>query len=545
MQLKALKKLHNFSVCLALLFLAVFVSAFSCPGKDAKSRLSDALHFNEIGWNKLICFKNGNTLLFHFEPAKRILVKVFDSAGHEIASHRDAHYKILSDYNMRTVVFKGLLDINNEAVLFLEQEINGKHDLIMLRYSATSGELQEERLIGASEGPNKRVQYFVMKDKKESGYSILFCRDNQLSKSTALSIVYFNEQNKSVREVKIPIDREKYDYLDVLGAESSNGEFVTVGVGKKVIYGTGEHTEPINPKESIYDHRLLCYYIAPDQNNVKSAELDLATSPTPYYTLTVPNALTKSHNVLLYNYRPIYEDQGINVIKGSYSSSIFCTLNDSNFRINYKRLKNEKANSFLRSQGRTNAYYDGIPIVLYANGGIVSLISESITADSVEQIGITKLDTAGNEIFGTLLPFRQYGTGYNTSRGQAKHWQSENIFNEFGDFSDRQFLSFAACFSESNIFIVCNDYKMNFNSSIMNPGKVVYSSYNTTACYYKIDSEGNSVKKYLFGQPNNEENTATSTGSAYFDESRSRYVSIVKKTKDKDVSFYVCWTELK
>jgi len=95
-------------------------------------------------------------LLFHFEPNKRITVKAFDSLHKEVASVD--HLCRLVDINIpKEIKFKGLYDINGEAVLFLEQEHLGKRQLIRLRFNSHDASLVEEKLMGESPNINKRT----------------------------------------------------------------------------------------------------------------------------------------------------------------------------------------------------------------------------------------------------------------------------------------------------------------------------------------------------------------------------------------------------
>ena len=73
--------------------------------------------------------KNGNTMLFHFEPRKAVVVKVFDTSHKEIASQKHV-CKILDINYFYYAIFKGLYDINGEAVLFMEQEHLNKRQLV-------------------------------------------------------------------------------------------------------------------------------------------------------------------------------------------------------------------------------------------------------------------------------------------------------------------------------------------------------------------------------------------------------------------------------
>lgn len=72
-------------------FLTFIISLFSlvAQAQTTSFRISDPIDLPIEGWNKTLLMHNGNTILFHFERRKPILVKVFDSTGKEIASSRE------------------------------------------------------------------------------------------------------------------------------------------------------------------------------------------------------------------------------------------------------------------------------------------------------------------------------------------------------------------------------------------------------------------------------------------------------------------------
>ena len=100
---------------LYLLCIAVAIALFT-NGQEATYTMTEPLDISKAGWNKVLQMKNGNTMLFHFEPRKSILVKVFDKDHKEIATKK--HPCDLIDINaFERSIFDGLVEINNEAVM--------------------------------------------------------------------------------------------------------------------------------------------------------------------------------------------------------------------------------------------------------------------------------------------------------------------------------------------------------------------------------------------------------------------------------------------
>jgi len=129
-----------------LITISFLFIAFSAFAQDQKSQISKPLDIGLKGWNRVLYMNNGNTILFHFEPSHMIEVKVFDSARKE-KTGKGEKYNVLYSFSTNPPVIKGVFEINGEAVLFIDQEINSKHCLIRLRYDAASGRLIEEKMI--------------------------------------------------------------------------------------------------------------------------------------------------------------------------------------------------------------------------------------------------------------------------------------------------------------------------------------------------------------------------------------------------------------
>ena len=256
---------------------AILTSLFSlfvlsCAAQGQHFFISPAIDIREAGCNKVLCLKNGNTLLFHFDLGKKISVTVFDSTHKQIASRRDEN-RVFDRYLLESAVFKGLYDINNEAVLFFEQDMSGKPSLIRLRYSAFDGSLIEERLVGESKSENRRIKYYVMKNKTDDNYEILFCMDKRHPKESDIFVVYFDKYHKSLKEVHLEVDRKKYDYLEVIGAESQpEGLIVTIGLDKTKLYGgiarlnntefaASDHDSDLTNGASVFEHYISCYFL--------------------------------------------------------------------------------------------------------------------------------------------------------------------------------------------------------------------------------------------------------------------------------------------
>lgn len=560
---------------LLLCFIALMARAQAQDAKqapDPKYTLSPALDVRPDGCYKVLCMKNGNTMLFHFELGKKIVVTVFDSLHKQIGSSQQPTH-VLDLYQLELVNFRGLYEINGEAVLFLDQDINGKPSLVMLRYSATTGQMEEERLVGESKSQNRRIRFYVMKNKDDDNYEILFCMDKQHPKESDIYMVYFDNHHKTIREVQLEVERKKYDFLEVIGAESQpSGVFITLGLDKSSVYGgpadlnrtdfaTPDHDSALTAGASVFHHYLACYFIPKDSPVVRKGLVDLSEDIYPHYTLYTYNPFAASLNVLLYSYKPTYYRFGLNEYRGTISSDIFFKIDKDDMAVDYEVIKNAKANEHARSEGCRQTFF-GMPVKLFTNrNGLSTIVSQSFLRDGQPEtsarfdyedyfgnIAITQFDDFGKELWGVVLPFAQYyksNRHFLDERQLSRRWQDQELFGDLpGAVHDRQFLSFNTYTWHNNYYVIYNDYNKNFNSNLRRGSDTVYTFDNTNTCYYSVDKQKQVTKHYMFADAGKGEFFTSFVEGADFDEQRGEYATLVQYKKYGKTSLRMAWRKL-
>ena len=159
-----------------VLFLILATLAFHASAQSIKYDLSAPIDIPQVGWNKLLLMKNGNTLLFHFEPNKQITVKVFDTAHKEIATQKHTCNSI-NLLNLQYSTVEGIYDINNEGVLFITQESQGIRYLARIRIDGTTGKIINEAEIVTSKSHFNKTLCKVMKHPTSDNYAVLCFRN--------------------------------------------------------------------------------------------------------------------------------------------------------------------------------------------------------------------------------------------------------------------------------------------------------------------------------------------------------------------------------
>jgi len=504
----------------SLLYFILFLCfCFSIGHAQQKNvDITAPISIPQTGINKVLCLKNGNTMLFHFDIGKDIMVKVFDSTHREVA-HQNVACRI-ADINDRypAILFKGLFELNNEAVLFIGEEHNNKHALVRLRFSGDDGSLKEESLAGESVSMNKPSRFYVIQNSSENGYAILSSNDDRLFQNYKTYVTFYNNKHEKIKEVPLDVEEKKYDFVDIVSAASQpNGILISLCFGKLMENGTS-HGNLSAP--AIYDHHLAMYYIPKGSSTALAAGAHLTTDTYPFYANYTYNPFAKTMNLLLLSYMDITYQYGLEWLPGSVMKHILLKIDEASMGVTYKWMSYTAVNDSLKKKTDSSAVFEGIPINMYTNdNGLTTVMSESVSRYTepetrvrtnhytyLRNIGITQFDDDGNEMWGAV---------------------STNSYSY-----------------NKNFYVIFNDNDKNFNNSIERPGDTVYGFNTTNACYYKMDRRKEITKHYLYGTPGAGEYKTSFIEGADFDEQRGIYASLIQYKKNDDISLRMAWSKL-
>lgn len=543
------------------LFLTVSIilfSFFECYAQYGYT-LSPPLGLDEVGINKVLCLKNGNTMLFHFQINKPIKTFVFDSSYKRIYTATVPCQK-LDVFMLTTTVFKGMYEINEEAVLFFEQQNSGRHALIRLRFDTKNGKLIDEVTMGRSKSLAKPTRFFVVKHKADSGYQVLYAQDAMQFQKCDIHLCYYTPQHKVYRDVPLVFDRKKYHFMNVTGVDADEkGTCVTLGLSNLLVNGTGITME----SSPVYEHFLQVFYVPKDSTRTLQRTADLSTELIPYYTQYTNNPFASSINLLMLSYRDAVYRYGIEMRPTQFVANLLFRFDDQSLAGGYSWLNNKLANNWLKEQTDTTDYFSGFPLKMTTNSnGLSTVISESynryINTETYSRsqvfetflgnICITQYDDEGKEIWGRVLPKSQYYKSYRhyyRPVDMAKKWQQQAMFNDLPpQVYERQFMSANVCVNGDDTYIVYNDCGKNFSNNIAEPGDTVFTSVLSNACYYRMNKKKEITKHYLMGEPMLKEYKSCFIEGSDFDESRSRFASVVRYKRSGYVSLRLMWAKL-
>jgi len=516
------------------------------------------VNLSQEGWNKVLCMKNGGTVLLHFENDKGITVTTYDSSHKQLAQQKHL-CNHLDVYILKLATFKGLYEVGGEAVLFMEQERMSRLKLIRLRFDPVTAALVEETILTEEKAMNQRTVNLVIKDGSDDGYAVLHSVDVTQFHKCDVHVVYYDLRHGVIKDVPLAPDRKDQDYLDVLGAQSQpNGIVVTLLLSKMARNST-LHTDGISTS-AIYEHIVDVQFIPRNGTAVRHAPVDFSTDLVPYLTTYTYNPFAGRLNMFTLCYIGYRYKFGTVQQWGDVMNNVFVAVDTGSMAAGSAIITHKMATAEWR-KGDSARIYQAIPLTTLTNeNGLTTVVSCAFSRDYavsntrnyhhnyLQHITITQLDDDGNELFGTMLPFSQSletldGTlspDMFCKRQQELPMQRNHPEQAYL----RQFMSFNAYMRRRELYIVYNDYRSNFERTANEHSDTVHDFSACDAFYYKMDRKKGITKHYLLDSAENGTFKSCFIESADFDEQRGVYASLVQYTKGKETTLRMAWRRL-
>jgi hypothetical protein len=399
-----------------------------------------------------------------------------------------------------------------------------------------------------------------VQDKKADSYQILSCTDIPQYEKCDLHVNYFNNKHELVKNTPLPLDRKKYDYVDLLDAESTPGGLNILmtfyNISQNATSGTsaGKIGSP-----TIYDHIIGIYFVPNDSNTVLSTTVDLSTDTYPFYAFYTENPLSNALNVLLLSYREIAFKEGLEWQPAEWMKQMIFKIDHRNLNhINIKKFEQNYANYYIKSQTDPKASFEGLPIKMATNrSGESSVVSVEYSRKSesagrigsffsyIRDIAITRLDGGNSENDAIVLPLNQAlssRTGFYNPYDLSHKGQIQKLFTTTEDSYNRQFLIANVLTHNDTLILIYNDNPENFDNSINKPGDTVYDFRHTNACYNMVTESNKVTKKKLFGNAAPTEFKNVFIEGAFFDEQRNTYAALTRCQSGNAATLCMSWS---
>lgn len=526
------------------LFFVLLCSVIT-QAQDSTLVLSNPIDISKDGWNTVLQLKNGNTMLFHFEMNRHTVVKVFDKAGKEIAS-RKVEFKNVDVTRLNQAYFVNLCEINNEAVLFISQDIDNLNTLMRLRFNSMTGSLiAEEKAIKSESFRKTTITCLIKKDDVEN-YAILTYTYTPVDSGASIKLIKFNNKHEVVNEVPffIPVKREDELYLGSAQIDPCGDIVVTLVMSKIIQYG------------ALNENTLILLYMPEGKDIFHISKMLIPDGLTISYAAFAKNTFADNINLFITMHqgermKHFTMHQGgsvkhsvVSYIERYKRAMLIYSTDMSDAKI--VTMKNERADDLIKQAGKKGSSEGSHYLAHSTNDrGVSTIVLENsdITLDVAQEwrykdmyysgkIYITQVDDNGTEIWATVIPKSNYLL------------RSETFPKVFG-VTCREELYSSLCFnSQKSHYILFNDTESNFNKSLSDSLSDVYSYDTTNTVYYQIGKKNAITKRHFFNNTGTGVYNNIYPTSAHFMRQTQMLAVVSKQTAGKKSTIHIAWRKM-
>jgi hypothetical protein len=514
-------------LCLALL-------AGNVSAQDYKYETSEAIDISREGWNKVLQMRNGNTLFFHFEPRKGIVVKVFDKTHKEIASQK--HVCKLLDINMLDRSFMdGIVDIGGEGVLFITQDLDNKETTIRLRIDATTGKLLgEDKVIQSASFQNKTTTD-LLKLPTEDTYYFVASQGKAGFHEKTITINEYNGKNELKKTIPVTFDQKGYNDVVYKKAriDRNGGVMVAVELSKIIQY------------PDLHEKTLLLAYLPKGADSVRYTRVVVPNSYGSYTVLLTHNSYANSLNVLLSGDILGYMKNGLSKQSINIGQQSLLIINEDFSGKMTAFLDNKKLRNYIHTQTDTNQNYNSHAFDMYTNRYGLSTVV--YTGDlqsnatygwvnnakgSKSAIGITQYNDKGEEVFGSVIPYSKLKLGH-LSYPVVFHTTSVGEINQLDYFN-----------TKNDFYFMYNELSRKYDQPLAAATDSVYNCYETNAVCSRLNKKKELTKALLFGKQEPDDFRQVYPGSTHYNEQTGTYALVFLHTKGTEIKTKLAWFQL-
>ncbi|XZF13352.1 hypothetical protein ACTHGU_16315 [Chitinophagaceae bacterium MMS25-I14] len=473
--------------------------------------------------------KNGYTLLFHFEKFKSVQVKVFDRE-HKLIAEQKHPCEFLDINTIDLAKFKNLIEINGEAVLFMEQPYLARESLIRIRFNGETGRIIKEEIIGRSGGGNDPVDFFVVKEAEKSEYAVLTARDifHHPGSKTELNILD-GKTHESIRKAELNIPGT-FTFTSLNKIKVENGIYYCISS----LY--------LYEDNKIKGAFLACSRLLPGDTAFSTRIIEMSPDETFDYSMLSYNDFAQAENLFVLNTYKTYKQVKGYTFWERHCQSYFCPFSTSTFQpgkivpvstgkleeVLYSKLPRDTIHNALLYPQLMHTNKNGASIVIYQEKSVIPKKSKmDYTKKLYGNIGISILNDDGAEVFATAIPQRQY------------------VFSEDRDvFNYYQIDGFSFIPSKTSYYIITNIHKDNFDRQV---GDSLSATENTdasnTICY-KIGKNRSVTRSWLLGTPTMDADNYALLSCCDFAPETNTYAVLVHRRKGDKTESCLAWCTL-
>ncbi len=535
-----------------LITLIVFLFSFTASFSQ-ETAFSEPLDLPLSGWNKVLQLSNGNTMLFHAEKNKSILVQLFDKE-HKLIGADKFLGKLMDNSLLHHSLMYGVYEINDQAVMFVKQEIYNKETLVRICFDANTGKFIEEKKVLASASLRDAIDFSLVMNPISGGYAVFAMRTVTERDGEKLYLHVYDKEHKEVSKVEVTKNAQNYDRITHIGTDAcSDGSIVVSLMYSKIIHYPSDYLNEL----------VICYLSNGDSSFKAVVSTELPDNVAPYYSMSAYDAFEKRLNYLMVSGIDESYNNGLEKTFRSIYDPALLRYALRNFGdMKYEYIQHRAANAYLQQES-DSTYYSLrktplAPLFFNTNKYGMSTIVSEIIHEGVELDGVSRLFTCigdvvitqvgsdGEEIWGTVLPKRQM-MELNTNgfllrnRDTKRYWLRSKPEHEW----EYQFASFNTYYTpRRNTFVIYNDLVSNINKPLSTAIDTAYTMQNTNAVYCKVSRSREVYTDFLYGEPNGNESFAAIIESADYSRHTQTYCTVVQHTAGDKKELLLGWSKL-
>lgn len=507
-------------------------------------------------WSKLKLLSNGNTMLINVAEGIEIYVSLYNKEGKSIA--KSTIKSKYTDRRLKGLEVQAIYEINKQVVVFLADFVKGVPSLMRLVIDPNNALLLSEEIAATIEKGSDALEYtsdgytsdersfgfLLKKDPLSDYYAILLFHTIDGKSKQNFEIIHFSPEHKIINRGFFSSPESNLSYLNYLSIHVKSDQYVILGSS---LYNSKEDVEKGNKEKS----KLYISKLSKGSSEFINKELTYSSS----FNKSFGKFEYDTKNNLLYL---IVETQ-LETKKANLYSFLIQPINPDNLTLMpYFLLPNEKANEYFitKVEPGSKKGFQGMPqnyiidekgnhLVLFQN--TILKYSTSSRQTFLNEIAITSFDKEGKEIYGFIIPCNYYLDGKHiefTYYDGKKGYKPGLAWTGAG--FPRYWLFHIDMVSSKNFnYIFMNNRDDNFENPDDVKKKQMMTLSSLTSTYYKLQTNGELTKGYLFGKPSKTNaNQFCNFNASDFNPSTGEYVTIVTQEIKGDKISKVVWFNL-
>lgn len=501
-------------------------------------------------WSKLKLLSNGNTILINLGPDIEIYLSLFDKGGKTIVNNTIKPKYI--GRRLKASEVQAVYEINHAIVLFLVDYIEGRSTLSRLIIDPNNATLKSEEIIATADSGTDNQKYgayddtrtygfLLKKDPQSDYYAVLSCHSMNGTSNENFQIIHFSPEHKEINKASFSAPDKTFSSINYLSIHVKADQYVIMG---SFLYN--QEKEANSDKSKTYVSKLEKGSSSFIHTEIKEAstfqeshgrfEFDPLNNLL-FLIIETKLASTRTRNYAFF-LQPINPD----------ALTLFPLFQLPTQKANEYFITNVEPNSKKGFQGMPQNYLidqEGNHMVLFQNTILKS--SSSSRQTFFNEIAITSFDKEGKEKYGFIIPCNYYLDG---SHVQFTYYDGKKGYKPglgwTGAGFPRYWLFHIDMVSSKNFnYIFMNNRDDNFENPDNIKKKQMMTLSSLTATYYKLQTNGELIKGYLFGKPSktNAEQFCN-FNSSDFNSSTGEYVTIVTQEIKGDKISKVVWFNL-